>query len=233
MKFRIFIAGASLIALAGAAPSATAQTAAPGAGSTSDRAQDRTTDPQDLQPGTDQHGDRHGQAGPDQAQTGPQPNQRPNSAGAPAKPTPEYIAEAARGDMYEIRSSELAVRKAQSPAVKQFAQQMIRDHNDTSAKLKKTLADARIAAAPPSQLDARRQAMIDTLNGQSGAAFDKAYLEQQTAAHQEALALHSGYAASGENAALKALATATEPRIQHHYDMVKQIASGRASQAAK
>lgn len=232
MPLRTLIVGASLIALSsGAALSASAQTAGPGSASTTQRAEDRTADPQDRQPGTDQHSGSHDQAGLDQAQTGPQPAQA--ATGAAAKPTPDYIAEAARSDMYEIRSSELAVRKARSPAVNQFAQQMIRDHNDTSAKLKKTLADARISVAPPSQLDARRQAMLDALSGQSGAAFDKAYIAQQTAAHQEALALHGGYAAGGENAALKALASATAPRIQHHYDMVKQIASGPSSPSGR
>lgn len=233
MKFHILIAGAALAAMSsGVAPSSFAQSGAPDGTNKSQTGQVEPGSSPTPQADTEQHGHTHAGTTSDQPGTKTL-NGQTTSTGATAKPTADYVAEAARSDMYEIRSSELAVRKAQSPAVKQFAQQMIRDHNETSAKLKAALAGAGIAAPPPAQLDARRQAMLDALNGQSGPAFEKAYLDQQTAAHQEALDLHSAYAAGGDNAALKALAAATAPRIQHHFDMVKQIASGKPAPAAR
>lgn len=134
-----------------------------------------------------------------------------------------YVTNAALSDMYEIESSRLATQKARSAGVKTFAQQMITDHSATTAKLKATVASAGLQLAPPAQLDPRRQSMLDTLKGLSGADFDRAYLEQQTAAHQEALALHSGFAKQGDNAALKRFAAETTPKIQHHFDMVKRL----------
>jgi putative membrane protein len=133
-----------------------------------------------------------------------------------------YVTNAAIGDMYEIESSKLAQQKAQS-AVKKFAQQMITDHTATTAKLKATIAEAGLQLMPPTKLDARRQGMLDNLSSLSGAAFDTAYLDQQTAAHQEALALHTGFAQDGDNEPLKKLAAATAPKIQHHYEMVQQL----------
>lgn len=246
MQCRNLIASAAVVALAAAsAPAMLAQPSSP-----SQAAQQKDPRPADGAPSTatdtdapaSQHdgarhdGARHDGERPGQAAKGQPGAAMPNrsaSTGAAAMPTADYVAEAARSDIYEIQSSELALRKAQSPAVKQFAEQMIRDHKDTSAKLNAAIASARLSAAPPTGLDARRQAMLDALDNQTGAAFDSAYLEQQTAAHQEALALHSGYAARGDNAALKTLAAATTPRIQHHYDMVKQIASGQTVPAAQ
>jgi putative membrane protein len=71
--------------------------------------------------------------------------------------------------------------------------------------------------------------MLDALKGLSGTTFDKAYLEQQATAHQEALLLHSGYADDGENDALQKLAAATAPKIQHHAEMVKKLAAANAA----
>ena len=134
-----------------------------------------------------------------------------------------YATNAALGDMYEIESSKLAAEKAQSPDVKRFASQMIADHTATTVKLKAAIADAKLNLQPPAALDARRQGMIDNLRGATGADFDRMYLDQQTAAHQEAVTLHGGYAKEGDNAALKKLAAETTPVIQHHLDMVKQL----------
>lgn len=150
-------------------------------------------------------------------------------ASAPMANTADaYVTNAALGDMYEIESSKLALEKAKSAEVKKFAQQMITDHTATTAKLKETLTAAKLQITPPAQLDARRSGMLDNLRGASAEDFDKAYLDQQTAAHQEALTLHSGFAQDGDNEPLKKLAAETAPKIQHHFDMVKKLDAGGA-----
>jgi putative membrane protein len=144
-------------------------------------------------------------------------------AAALANNAEAYVPNAALSDMYEIESSKLAQQKAGSPAIKAFAQQMIADHTATTAKLKATLKSAKLDITPPTALDARRQGMIDNLEAASAGDFDKAYLDQQTNAHREAITLHSGYAEDGENAALKKLAASTTPIIRHHLDMVQKL----------
>jgi len=134
-----------------------------------------------------------------------------------------YVTGAALGDMYEIESSKLALTKAQSPAVKKFAQQMIDDHSATTAKLKAAIAAQRLKITPPAALDDRRNGMLENLKGITGRDFDRTYLDQQTAAHQEALILHRGFAEGGDNAALRALAAETAPKVEHHLGMVKQL----------
>jgi putative membrane protein len=155
------------------------------------------------------------------------------AASAPLVNTADaYVAAAATGDMYELESSKLALEKSQSPAVKKFAQQMITDHTATTAKLKAAIAQAGLNLAPPAELDARRAGMLDNLrNATSAADFDKAYLDQQTAAHQEALTVHTSFAEDGDNDVLKKLAAETAPKIQHHFDMVKQLDAGGAEAA--
>jgi putative membrane protein len=137
-----------------------------------------------------------------------------------------YVANAAISDVYEIASSRMALEKASSPKVKAFAQAMIADHTATSNSLKAALVEGNMKRTVPTAPDERRQAMLDALKGLSGAAFDKAYLEQQTTAHQEALLLHGRYAEDGENDALQKLASTTTPKIQHHANQLKTLAAG-------
>ena len=134
-----------------------------------------------------------------------------------------YVTNAALSDLYEIQSSQLAQQKSRSAAIQKFAAGMIADHTATTSQLKAALVEANVAVTPPVQLDSRRQAMIDELTRATGPAFDRAYLDQQTLAHQEAIRLHSGYATTGKNRALQNLAATTAPKIQHHLEMVKQL----------
>jgi putative membrane protein len=151
------------------------------------------------------------------------------SVGPAGNTADTYVANAAISDLYEIASSRLALEKASSPAVKSFAQQMITDHTATSNQLKVALVEGNMKRTVPTATDERHLAMLDALKGLSGAAFDKAYLEQQATAHQEALLLHGSYADDGENDALQKLAAATAPKIQHHADMVKKLAAAANS----
>ncbi|WP_420142352.1 DUF4142 domain-containing protein [Sphingomonas sp.] len=151
------------------------------------------------------------------------------AAGAPmVNSTPDFVTAAAISDMYEIEASKIALDKSKSADVKAFAQMMIKDHTATTAKLKATLASANVQATPPTALDDRRQGLIDNLKSASAADFDKVYLDQQTAAHQEALTVMKSYADDGDTPALKTLAAETAPKIQMHYDAVRKLDRGGA-----
>ena len=134
-----------------------------------------------------------------------------------------YVANAAMSDMYERESSQLAVKTAKSDKVKAFARQMIADHTATTAEVKTILSDGSLGVTPPAQLDRRRQSLLDSLRKVAATDFDQVYLQQQTAAHREALALHRGFADAGANAALKAFAARTAPKVKMHLDMVEKL----------
>jgi putative membrane protein len=133
-----------------------------------------------------------------------------------------FVHNAARSDMYEIRSSKLALSRSHDEAVKAFARDMIKDHTETSRALKAALpSDVR----PPAELDKRRQGLLDDLQASKAAKFDKRYINQQVAAHQEALTLMKGYADHGDRPELKAVAEKAVPIVTHHLDMATQLAA--------
>jgi putative membrane protein len=151
------------------------------------------------------------------------------AASAPlANSVEAFVTNAAISDMFEIEAGKLAADKAKSADVKAFAAMMVKDHTATSAKMKATLATADVSVRPPTALDARRQGMLENLKAAAPADFDKVYLDQQTAAHQEALSLMQSYADDGENAPLKKLAAETAPKIKMHYDHVRRLDKGGA-----
>jgi putative membrane protein len=136
-----------------------------------------------------------------------------------------YLFHAGAGDIYEITSSMLAIQKSQNPAVRQFATMLIADHTNTTNV---ALANAKSAGVmpPPPELSPMQKDMISQLIA-AGANFDRVYLQQQAVAHQQALAIQSGYASQGDVPSLRATATSAVPIIQGHLNHVQGMMRGR------
>ena len=134
----------------------------------------------------------------------------------------EFVKQAAAGGEFEIRSSKLALKQSKSEDVKRIAQRLIDDHTKAGKELKDTVKDAGVKAKIPEKLDQKHQSMMDELKKTKGMAanFDKLYIDQQLSAHQDAIALFSGYAEGGDNDKLKSFAEKTLPTLQEHQQMV-------------
>ena len=133
-----------------------------------------------------------------------------------------YVMNAAMGDMYEIEAAKIAQQKSGNAEVKALAKMIQADHTAASNEMKPLVSAA--GQTPPTALDQRRQGMIDNLNAAPADQFDKVYLTQQVAAHEEAVTLHRGYADNGDNAGLKGHAAKVLPKIQAHLDKAKALA---------
>jgi putative membrane protein len=137
--------------------------------------------------------------------------------------TKGFVNAAAISDMYEVTAGKIAVQRAQSPAVKEFAQKMVDAHTETTSKLKAILASNNINVTPPAHVDNRRQGMLDNLRGAKAEDFDHRYISQQVAAHKEADILMRGYAKDGDNAAIKDFAAATDKAVKMHLSMAQKL----------
>src|SRR3954454_20676760 len=115
-----------------------------------------------------------------------------------------FRAMALQSDSFEIQSSQLARQRSRNPAVRSFAQRMIRDHSMTSQAL----------GVPPGTavaLDARHATMLNQLAPASGPAFDAAYAQMQVMAHQETVGTFAAYAQGGADPAMRAFAQQVLP----------------------
>lgn len=145
------------------------------------------------------------------------------AAGAQAKSPQEFVDIASASDAYEIASSRMALTKATTPQVKQFAERMVSEHTASTAKLKQAAAAAQPAALPRPMMTPEQQADIRLLTNANGQAFEKAYIEQQIGAHDKTYAALSGYAANGTAPSLKAFAGETAPVVAGHLAMLREL----------
>jgi putative membrane protein len=145
------------------------------------------------------------------------------SMSMPADMTPNngtaYVQIAASSDMYEIRSSQIAASRAQNAAMRSFADMMIRDHSSMTQQLS-AAASASGMSLSGSMLPMHAE-MVARLEARTGADFDREYARQQRLAHEQALALHSNYAARGDTPALRSVAAAAVPVVTQHLNMVR------------
>jgi putative membrane protein len=127
----------------------------------------------------------------------------------------------------------LAKSKGTSKSVKDFAQTMITDHGGVN---KQAVALATKLNVTPEDNDTSKQlkagadANITKLNGLSGAAFDKAYIDNEVGYHQAVLdALDKTLIPNAQNADLKALLVKVRPAFVAHLERAKGIQSSLAS----
>lgn len=148
-----------------------------------------------------------------------------NVGTAPAAETGDqtFANTAAASDAFEIQSSQLAATQASSKAVKSFARRMIDAHTTSTAKLKAAAASASPTITPDATLSADQQQKVAQLKPQSGAAFDSAYIDDQIAAHEAALAGLKNYAGTGAVPSLKSFATEMIPIVTAHLNTAKSL----------
>lgn len=151
-----------------------------------------------------------------------QPNGRPMMARAdiPTAAVP-YLRAAASGDQFEIQSSQLALQMSHDRQVRQMAQMLITDHRRLSADTMAAARRSRISP-PPAMLTPEHMAMLRDLRQARPGQFDMAFNQAQIAAHQEALALHRGYAERGDVPALRATAAKAVPVVEMHLREAQQ-----------
>ena len=114
-----------------------------------------------------------------------------------AVPTPVLSAQDQRfvhasgaSDIFEIESSQLALRKTRSPAIRRFADRMIRDHNQTMQLLTSIVSAKGLTPAPA--MNAQQQQMMSQLEGMNGGTFGQYYRNDQIQGHQQAIQAFPG-----------------------------------------
>lgn len=123
-------------------------------------------------------------------------------------------------DMYEVEAGRLALQMSTNAGVRNFAQMMITDHTNSTAQMGAALQSIGMTP-PPAQLTPDLTARLDRLRT-AGTGFDAIYLDDQIAAHNEALALHNACAAQA-GAPVAAVSAGLIPAIQSHLNMAQQL----------
>ncbi len=130
-------------------------------------------------------------------------------------------------NLFEIQSSQVALSKSNTAAVRTYAQMLINHHTAAQNQVS-TLAAAR-GVPLPTALPPELQLKVSALSGLNAAAFDAAYLQEQVVAHQMTLSLIQNERTAGKDAEVVAMANAQAPIIQQHLDQAQALLRSPAS----
>jgi len=139
-----------------------------------------------------------------------------------------FVKKAAMSNAAEIEISKLALTRSQSPQVKSFAEQMVRDHSTAAKELQEVAQKQGFAV--PGGTDHAHQSNMKKMEQLTGADFDKAYGEQMRKDHKKAVSLFS--AASEDQSLdpnLRELANKLLPTLRQHQHEAQNLPDDRES----
>ena len=148
--------------------------------------------------------------------TQPQYNQSQTTGVAPANAamsTPDFINKIVMGDMWDVRSAQLAEQKGDS-ADKNFARGEVSRHTKLTDELKAMVDSGKVHATIPNGMDNEHQQRFDQLSKMSGGQFSEAYKRDEVQNHQNMVNYLEQYAQTGDNAELKQWASKTLPEVK-------------------
>jgi putative membrane protein len=146
---------------------------------------------------------------------------------APALNDAQIAAIVVAANSADVKVGEQAKTMATNQQVKDFAQRMITDH--TAVNKQATDLATKLSLTPEENPTSQSLAQggdqtVSQLQGLSGAAYDKAYIDHEVQYHQQVLdALDQQLLPNTQNAELKALLEQSRPAFVAHLDMAKQI----------
>jgi len=158
---------------------------------------------------------------------------KPAAAAAPAINDAQIAHIAVTANSVDSAAGMLAEKKGASKAVKDFGKTMVTDHSGVN---KQAVALATKLNVTPEDNDTSKQlksggdANVAKLQGLTGKAFDKAYIDNEVAYHQAVLdALDKTLIPNAQNADLKALLEKVRPAVAAHLDMAKKLQSSQTT----
>ena len=134
----------------------------------------------------------------------------------------QFVHEAARAGIAEVKLGKMATEQAESRDVQQFGQRMVTDHTKANEQLKTIAQDKNIEV--PTEMNEEHQQVAEKLAKLQGPEFDRAYIRTMVKDHEKAVELFSKEAQQGQDADLKAFAAETLPTLQEHLNMVNELA---------
>ncbi len=137
----------------------------------------------------------------------------------------------------EIEQARLAQTKAKDGRVKRLAAMMIKDHSDADMKGMKLAKKASLTPSDsPTSTSLKSDAESNTasLKTQTGADFDKAYVDTQVKEHQAVLdMIDEKLSPNAKNADLKAYLTDVRAAVAMHLQHAKDLQSAMMTAMAK
>ena len=156
-----------------------------------------------------------------------------NTAAAMGDAEAKHAADTSTAGGMSLEASRIALKKAQNPKVKEFAQLEVSEQ-ETIADVLKSMRDQSTPAsgqvkAPSAEvvqtnLDAKGKQMMDKLQkAEAGAGFDREYIQGQVQGHQELLQIQETYLKSGKDRENLNVTKLMRGQIKEHLTLLQDI----------
>lgn len=145
---------------------------------------------------------------------------------APALTDPNIAALLDEANMADSAAGKLASTKGTNADVKAFGVMMMNDHHALRKAGQDLVAKLGVTPTPPANdsLPIMAKAKQDSMTAMAkGAAWDKAYIDNEVAVHQHVLGLIDTALGAAQNAELKDLLTKARPNIEAHLKRAQEI----------
>jgi putative membrane protein len=134
----------------------------------------------------------------------------------------DFAVNAADGGLYEVQLATLALTKATSSRVKQFAQMMVDDHSKANAELK-SLASQKNIVLPDVMSEKCQKKYYDLDQKKQGNEFDREYIDQMVKDHKEDIDVFEKEADKGNDGEVKSWASGKIATLRHHLEEAERI----------
>ena len=142
---------------------------------------------------------------------------------------PQIAAIVVTANQVDIDAGKLAAARGADPEVKKYGEQMVAAHTGVNKSATELVTKLKVKPeenATSKALQAGGDKNLANLKSLKGGAFDKAYIDNEVAYHQQVLdAVDKTLIPSASNAELKALLVKVRPAFVAHLEHAKQLQS--------
>lgn len=134
----------------------------------------------------------------------------------------KFVEKAAKAGQYEVEAAQIAVTKANDPAVKTYAEALVKDHTAANNELKQFATSKSVTL--PTELDHGQRSELEKLNKLSGTDFDREFVKKAGVKdHESTVKDFEKSAKNAKDADLKAWAAKTVPTLREHLNHAKTL----------
>jgi putative membrane protein len=134
-----------------------------------------------------------------------------------------FLMNAARGNLFEVRMGNLAMQKASSNEVKEFGQRIVTDHSQAEQKLDQMATAMNFTL--PHEVSPEQQSEINHVEKASGKDFDREFMKMMVIDHMRDISAFERAASEATNAAVKQFAAQTLPTLKEHAKLAREVAA--------
>ena len=134
----------------------------------------------------------------------------------------QFMIAAAKADMTEAHEGQMAEDQANRADVKAFGKTLVQDHTEAYSQLKELAAKTGVTI--PVGINTAKVPTIAQLVHLKGANFDRRFVDDEIAAHRQAIAVFKREAEHARDADVRAYATKMIPVLEKHLHLAEDCA---------